>query len=187
MSERKPFLGSEFVSKSGGNLPGSSDAAYTLYTPKKLTSPVIVAVPHAGRAYPSDVAAKMREPQWSKLRLEDRCADLLGYGVAQATGTALLVAHAPRALIDLNRSPDDVDWGMISGAGVRRAANSHANRRARGGLGLVPRRLPGLGEIWREPLTCESLDARIDGVHRPYHTQLGRMMERLRDEWGASL
>ena len=113
----------------------------------------------------------------------------------KATGTGLLVAHAPRAMRDLNRAHDDVDWEMIGGARRRdpipqmitgkRAGG--ANRRARSGLGLVPRRLPGFGEIWRAPLPREELDARIDRIHRPYHEFLRAELERIRNAWGAAL
>src|SRR5205085_10672216 len=30
-------------------------------------------------------------------------------------------------------------------------------------------------------------DARIAGIHRPYHAALGRMLEGLRDQWGSAL
>lgn len=129
----------------------------------------------------------MREPAWGPARLEDRHADALGEAVAQATGAALLVARAPRALIDLNRAPDDIDWSMVAGAGARRAPHSAANRRARSGLGLVPRRLPGLGEVWKQRLAQADLDARIEGVHRPYHHAIATTLDRMRDRWGAAL
>ncbi|NQX95818.1 MAG: N-formylglutamate amidohydrolase, partial [Erythrobacter sp.] len=100
-----------------------------------------------------------------------------------------------RAMLDLNRAHDDVDWDMISGA--RRLARpaqtivsdraSSANRRARSGLGLVPRRLPGFGEIWRRPLGRHELDARIDHIHRPYHDFVSQELRRIRDAWGAAL
>lgn len=148
--------------------------------------PVLVAAPHGGRAYPEDVISNMREPA-SAIRLEDRFADRLAQEVAAQTGAALLVAHVPRAVIDLNRAPDDVDWSMIAGGRARSNVHSLANRRARSGLGLVPRRLPGLGEVWKKPIDQAELDRRIETVHRPYHAALGHTLETLRDRWGAAL
>jgi N-formylglutamate amidohydrolase len=129
----------------------------------------------------------MRDPTWGPARLEDRFADRLGETVAEATGAALLVAHAPRAMLDLNRAPDDVDWSMVAGVSGRRAPHSAANRRARSGLGLVPRRLPGLGEVWKRRLDLAELEARIDNIHRPYHRAVSETLDRLRDRWGAAL
>jgi len=157
--------------------------------------PVLIAVPHAGRAYPDHVLGELRDRTLCRLRLEDRHVDQLGVAIAKATGTGLLVAHAPRAMLDLNRAHDDVDWDMIGGArrSYRRIQTItgeqalSANRRARSGLGLVPRRLPGFGEIWRSPLPREELDARIDHIHRPYHEFLTAELQRIRDQWGSAL
>jgi N-formylglutamate amidohydrolase len=150
---------------------------------------VLVAVPHAGRAYPQAVTARMRDAPLAQLRLEDRHADRLGIAIARETGAALLLAHAPRALLDLNRAEDDIDWDMIEGGRPDDLAETgqRSNARARSGLGLVPRRLPGSGEIWRGRLAPAELAARIDGIHRAYHEALAAELARIRAEWGAAL
>lgn len=170
----------------GGSIPGKEGAAaFSLTLNQGTPVPVLVAVPHAGRSYPPDLLKAMRHPTAAALRLEDRYADLIAQQVAAATGAALLIAHAPRAMIDLNRAPDDVDWEMI--AGVQRKTSLAAGRRARSGLGLVPRRLPGMGDLWKQKLTPAELSERIEQIHEPYHAALGRALERLRDKWGAVL
>jgi N-formylglutamate amidohydrolase len=176
----------------GGCVPGLNGApAFTLTAPPRLRLPVLVAVPHAGRSYPPAVVARMRDPALAQLRLEDRHVDRIGVEIARQTGAALLVAHAPRALMDLNRAEDDIDWDMIEGGGLAEAtavvARHGSNARARSGLGLVPRRLPGSGEIWRGRLAPDELAARIDGIHRAYHTALSAELARIRAEWGAAL
>jgi N-formylglutamate amidohydrolase len=173
-------------------VPGLDEApAFTLTRPPRLRLPVLVAVPHAGRAYPPQVMAKMRDADTAQLRLEDRYADRLGIAVARETGAALLLAHAPRALLDLNRAEDDIDWDMVEGGrpdDVPAAElNQRSNARARSGLGLVPRRLPGSGEIWRGRLAPAELAARIEGIHQSYHTALAAELESIRAEWGAAL
>ncbi|KPF64538.1 N-formylglutamate amidohydrolase [Porphyrobacter sp. AAP60] len=180
------------VPVSGGRVPGLNDApAFTLSAPPQLRLPVLVAVPHAGRAYPPAVLARMRDPDLAQLRLEDRHVDRLGVEIARQTGAALLVAHAPRALLDLNRADDDIDWDMIDGGRPEGTAPASAgqggNRRARSGLGLVPRRLPGSGEIWRGRLDPDDLGDRIDGIHTAYHAALADTLARIRAEWGAAL
>lgn len=169
------------------DIPPAHDAPFSLTVPPALPVPVLIAVPHAGRCYPPQLTAAMRDPAWGAARLEDRYADALGEAVAEATGAALLVARAPRALIDLNRAPDDIDWSMVSDAGGRRVAHSAANRRARSGLGLIPRRLPGLGEVWKQRLSLTDLDARVENVHLPYHRAIAQTLDRMRDRWGAAL
>lgn len=188
-----PSSPGEVTVTGGGELPGSGGApAFSHHAPRAPALPVLIAVPHAGRHYPEVVLDRMRSARLSQLRLEDRHVDLLGIEAARQTGCGLLVAHAPRALIDLNRSEDDIDWDMIDGGPPRgRARNAPAahanNRRARSGLGLVPRRLPGFGDIWRGRMALAELDARIVGIHRPYHDRLAAELSRLRRDWGAAL
>lgn len=180
------------VPATGGYVPGLNDApAFTMAAPSRLRLPVLVAVPHAGRAYPPAVLGRMRDPVLAQLRLEDRHVDRLGVEIARQTGAGLLVAHAPRALLDLNRAENDIDWDMIEGgrpAGVAaNVAGQGSNARARSGLGLVPRRLLGSGEIWRGRLDPDELTARIEGIHQAYHAALGAELARIRSEWGVAL
>ncbi|WP_394269437.1 N-formylglutamate amidohydrolase [Qipengyuania sp.] len=174
--------------REGGSIPGGGGAALVLSGPRPSALPVLIGVPHAGRSYPEELCETMRGGEGTRLRLEDRYADLLGQEIARLTGAGILMAQAPRAMIDLNRASDDIDWSMVSGQQGRRAVpHSLANRRARSGLGLVPRRLPGLGEIWKHPIAADELEKRIAAIHRPYHQALGAELAHLRDRWGAAL
>lgn len=191
VSGNRNRLGEMRTTNGGAVLGELHGPAFTHIAPRAMPLPVLIAVPHAGRVYPAENLAQMRDAELCQLRLEDRYVDLLGVEIAKATGTGLMVAHAPRAMLDLNRAHDDVDWDMIEGPGRRLSKPelvlTGSNRRARSGLGLVPRRLPGFGEIWRERLKRDELDSRIDRIHRPYHSFLERELKRIRDEWGAAL
>ena len=171
----------------GGVIPGTSNPAFILQTPSDQSIPVLIAAPHAGRDYPDCVLEAMRDPGYSVLRLEDRYVDRIAAQVAAQTGAGLLVAQAPRAMIDLNRHSDDVDWEMIRDGQPGDQARNSGNRRSRSGLGLIPRRLPRLGEIWKGQISKAQLQDRIDTVHRPYHRALAQTLESLRDKWGAAL
>lgn len=172
----------------GGTIPdGGGRPAFTLSEPAPSPIPVMIAVPHAGRTYPSQLVEKMRFPGETALKLEDRLVDRLAEVVAESTGATLLVAHAPRAMIDLNRAVEDMDWEMLGPENAFEGAYRQTGRRARSGLGLVPRRISGLGELWKGGLRQSELDARVNGVHAPYHTQLADTLGRIRDRWGAAL
>lgn len=174
-----------FTRLTGGGVPGTDRPAYTLLTPQQRAMPVVISVPHAGRIYPPDVLARMRDPARASLMLEDRHADQIGLAIAQDTGATLLVADAPRAMLDLNRAPEDVDWAMIANGTGAKTLHSAANCRARSGLGLVPRRLARLGEIWKSPLEHHELEDRIASIHSPYHVALSQTLAAMRDQWGA--
>lgn len=186
--------GGRISAQAGDGTSSGQQAAFVHVAPTSSPLPILIAVPHAGRAYPDDVLRQFRDAEHSQLRLEDRHVDAVAVEIARATGTGLLVAHAPRAMVDLNRAQDDVDWHMVQ---QDRPPEPHyeshhcdaprSNARARSGLGLVPRRLPGFGEIWRQRLARSELDRRIDEIHRPYHTFLANELARIRDQWGAAL
>lgn len=184
--------GADSQHRPGGEIPGSHGVpAFALSGPLPSPIPVLIAVPHAGRAYPGSLLERMRNPGFAALRLEDRYVDLLARDVAKATGATLLVANAPRAMIDLNRAADDIDWEMF-GNGASGGAGSDVGsytpgRRARSGLGLIPRRLPGLGELWKRRHDETELAARIGGIHEPYHGALAEALAALRERWGAAL
>lgn len=172
----------------GGVIPGSPGTpAFSLTRTEPSPVPVLIAVPHAGRAYPGSLLERMRHPGSASLKLEDRYVDLLGERVARETGAALLVAHAPRAMIDLNRGHDDVDWDMFARGKPDGVGSYTPGLRARSGLGLIPRRLPGLGELWKRRHDEEDLSARIAGIHAPYHVCLAETLGSLRERWGAAL
>lgn len=150
-----------------------STPAFDLYGPEIPQSPVILSVPHAGRAYETSLTASARVPVAVLRRLEDRWADLLAHD-AIAQGYSVIVARAPRALIDLNRHVQEVDPAMVRGLPHGQPLRTSA--KLRGGLGLIPRRLHGVGELWRQPLDWAEVQSRVERVHRPYHTEIARLM-----------
>ncbi|MEE4450918.1 N-formylglutamate amidohydrolase [Novosphingobium resinovorum] len=172
----------------GGWIPGApGSAAFVLSERRPSAIPILIAAPHGGRDYPRTLMADLRHGPATALKLEDRHIDAIARRVAELTGASLLIARAPRAMIDLNRAPDDVDWEMFVREARPRDGGGTPSRRARSGLGLIPRRLPATGELWRRRLQADDLSARIAGVHEPYHAALAEMLARLRDRWGAAL
>jgi N-formylglutamate amidohydrolase len=145
--------------------------------------PVILSVPHAGRAYPPDLADDCRFPADRLLPLEDRLADRLAVASFEAGFTGI-VAKTPRAVIDLNRAERDMDPGMLSRP---MDVQPILSAKARGGLGLVPRRTAVLGDLWRRRFSPEEIDDRINRHHRPYHNRLEALMEAARRRHGTAI
>lgn len=151
--------------------------------PSQPQSPVVLSVPHAGRAYSNDLLARARVPREALEWLEDRHSDQL-VTLAVAEGASALIAHAPRAEIDLNRDIVEIDPRQLSPP----APVDHSiSQRALCGLGLVPHRLAGIGALWRTPLDRAELSRRVETVHRPYHTALTEMLEAARDRFGIAI
>lgn len=174
--------------KLGGIIPGTPGThAWSLSGPKPSAIPIVIAVPHAGRAYPGPLLRALRNPEAAALRLEDRLVDSVGRAAARDTGATLLVANAPRAMIDLNRAPEDVDWEMFGRDDRPAVASAEPSRRARSGLGLIPRRVPGAGELWNRSHHSDELAARMAGIHAPYHQALGSALAEVRARWGVAV
>jgi N-formylglutamate amidohydrolase len=151
--------------------------------PAAPTSPVVIAVPHAGRDYPRAMLAMARVEQGVLETLEDRHADRL-VGPAVAAGATAFVAQRARAWIDLNRGEREVDRTMI--APPLPAADVDETVRVRGGLGLVPRRVGGT-ELWRRPLGRAELDDRIAGLLRPWHAAIAAALAAARARFGVAV
>ena len=146
--------------------------------------PVLLSVPHAGRAYSPALLGASRLPRIKLETLEDRLVDRLVWrGVAAGAGA--IIADAPRAEIDLNRDEREVDASMV----VPRPHPSGLieSVRSRGGLGLIPTRLAGAGGIWRDRLPAAELARRIAEIHRPYHEAVESELMALRERFGIAI
>jgi len=151
--------------------------------PPGRAGPVVVAVPHAGRDYaPALIERSRLEAGWLA-QLEDRHADAL-IDDTIAAGAVAIVATRPRAWIDLNRDEREIDPTMLTGRVP--AGELISTVKSRGGLGLIPRRIQGGGEIWRRPLSIDEVAARISSDHRPYHAAVAAALAEARRRHGCA-
>ena len=153
------------------------------YALDEADGPVVLSVPHAGRDYPLPLRAALRVPLAALRPLEDRYADTLA--LAAQRSETMLVQRRARAWIDLNRAEHERDPVIDSGAD--RHATPHPSAKLRGGLGLVPRRVPGAGEIWHRRFDGEEIAARILQDYRPYHAALAAALKRARARYGIAI
>lgn len=162
---------------------GFKPAFTTTSAPPRL--PVLLSVPHAGSRYAPALLAASRLPASALAVLEDPLVDrLIQRGID--AGAAAIVARAPRAEIDLNRSLGDLDPAMVvASAGVRAAVP--ISRRAIAGLGLIPSRVAAHGAIWRRALPEAEVKRRIAEVHAPYHAAIEVALRQMRDRFGVAV
>ena len=152
--------------------------------PASPTTPLVVSVPHAGRDYPPALLANSLLPEPVLARLEDRFADRLVAGAA-ALGATVFIARRARAWIDLNRDERELDAAMI--VPPPRPDRLIASVKVRGGLGLIPRRIGGSGEILRQRLRPADVEARISSDHRPWHATIAEALAAARARFGIAL
>jgi N-formylglutamate amidohydrolase len=148
-----------------------SDTAFDIFRPMRQTAPVVFASPHSGRAYPADFVAASGLAETVLRSSEDAYVDRL-FAPAPAFGAPLLAARAPRAWIDLNRAPDELDPALIEGV-----ARGPLNPRVVSGLGVIPRVVANGRAIYRARIDRAEAEARIAAVWRPYHAALRALMD----------
>jgi N-formylglutamate amidohydrolase len=154
---------------------------FRLERPARLLTPVVVASPHSGRHYH---AAFMRATLLDERGIrssEDAFMDML-VADAPRLGAPLLLAEYPRAYLDLNRSPDELDPGVIEG--VSRVVQTP---RISSGLGVVPRVVANGRSIYRGKIKRAEAEARIAQIWHPYHAALTRLLEEAEATFGESI
>ena len=156
-------------------------SAFNLALPATRSTSVVFASPHSGRDYPSTFLRQAILDDRQIRSSEDAFVDLL-FESAPRHGAPLLTANAPRAYLDLNRGPDELDAALIEG--VRR--NPH-NPRIASGLGVVPRVVANGRAIYRGKISLEDAHQRIARYWRPYHDQLQTLLDENRNTFGEAI
>ena len=157
---------------------------FSLYQPALQIVPVVVDVPHAGRCYPRGFVEAARLPLRSLRRSEDAYVDRL-FAQSVSLGAPLLVAEFPRAYLDVNREPYELDPRMFEGR-VPPFANTRSMRVA-GGLGTIPRIVGDGQEIYLGRIPVQQGLARIEELYRPYHAGLRSLVQRTQGVFGTCI
>jgi N-formylglutamate amidohydrolase len=152
--------------------------AYDLSLPAGARSRLIVSSPHSGRDYPPAFLAASQLDARTIRSSEDAFVDQL-FADAPAHGAPLLAARAPRAYVDLNRAPDELDPSVIDGA-----PRGGLNPRISAGLGVVPRVVANGRAIYHGKLALAEAQARIARFWTPYHARLQALLEETRAACG---
>jgi N-formylglutamate amidohydrolase len=146
--------------------------------------PFIFSSPHSGRYYPERFLAMARLDRNAIRRSEDCYVDEL-FGGAIMLGAPMLAANFPRAYLDVNREPWELDPRMFAEP-VPPYCNIRSARVA-GGLGTVPK-LVGEGlDIYSGRLPLAEAIARIEVVYKPFHETLKRLLSRTHAAFGFAI
>ncbi|MEM7211534.1 MAG: N-formylglutamate amidohydrolase [Pseudomonadota bacterium] len=156
-------------------------APFRLLEPASLTSAAIFNSPHSGASYPKAMLERSRLTAHQLRASEDAFVDQL-FASAPEFGAPLLAATAPRAWLDLNRGPNELDPALIDGV-----QTSGLNQRIAAGLGVLPRIVAEGVPIYDGKLSIEEAQSRITDVHQPYHDMLGTLVRRGSQRFGKAV
>lgn len=170
-----------------GVLAGEADdfaTPFEIFEPTVLATPLIFNSPHSGRVYPKRFLMGSRLDALTLRRSEDAFVDEL-FAPCVGIGAPLMRANFPRAFLDLNREPFELDPQMFDGR-LPTFANTRSLRVA-GGLGTIPRVVGEAQEIYKGRIAVAEALTRIATLYKPYHQALRELIERAAGAFGMAV
>ncbi|HEX4553846.1 MAG TPA: N-formylglutamate amidohydrolase [Xanthobacteraceae bacterium] len=157
---------------------------FEILEPAESQGPVVFNSPHSGNIYPPAFLSAARLDLAQLRRSEDSFVDELFTGVVRR-GFPLMRAHFPRCYVDVNREPYELDPRMFDGR-LPSFANTRSMRVA-GGLGTVARVVGDAQEIYHQRIPVDDALRRIEGLYKPYHRALRRLVTRVHRDFGTAI
>jgi len=162
----------------------TAGGALDVRQPAARALPLVLASPHSGAEYPSDLLAASRLDPLTLRRSEDSFVDVL-FGAGPELGAPLLAARFPRAYLDVNREPWELDPAMFSDV-LPTFVNARSPR-VRMGLGTIARVVASGEEIYARKLCFAEAKQRVDALYYPYHQALRGLVEDTEEVFGGCL
>jgi N-formylglutamate amidohydrolase len=160
----------------------ANGVSHEVVAPARQILPLVFASPHSGCDYPQDFLAASRLDPLALRRSEDSFVDEI-FGAAPGLGAPLIRALFPRAFVDANREPFELDPAMFEGE-LPAYANTRSPRVA-AGLGTIARVVANGADIYRGKLEFSEALGRIRRHYWPYHQSLSDLVERTKARFGA--
>jgi len=152
---------------------------YRRHDPTGAPLPLVLDSPHSGTSYPADFAHL--PPRAVVRRAEDTHVETL-FACAPDAGATLVEALFPRAYIDPNRHPSDMDPAVLEEPWPGPVARS---RKTELGIGLVWRLAQGGVPMYARPLSVADVERRIALYYEPYHAAVAAALDERYRRFGA--
>ena len=165
-------------------MDGELACTFELHRATAARLPLVLASPHSGADYPTDFVAASRLDPLALRRSEDSFVNEL-FAAAPQLGVPLLSARFPRAYLDVNREPWELDPAMFADA-LPGYVNARSPR-VRMGLGTIARVVASGEEIYAGKLRFAEAQRRVEGLYHPYHRTLQRLVEETAALFGGCL
>ena len=163
----------------------SSDLPFSLrQTDGAAQYPLLVTSPHSGARYPDAFLAASRLDAHDIRQSEDMFVDDL-FATATQHGASLLSALYPRAYVDLNRAPYELEQVLFEDRLPDHVDKKSA--RASSGLGTVPRLVAENEPIYHGKLTFADAEKRIQDIYQPFHKKMSGLLDTMKAEHGFAV
>src|SRR4051812_26168861 len=161
-----------------------SNTVLDLRLPATRTLPLVLTSPHSGNDYPHDLLSSSRLDPVTLRRSEDSFVDEI-FATAPELGAPLLAARFPRAYLDVNREPWELDPTMFSD-NLPAFVNVRSPR-VRMGLGTIARVVASGEEIYARKLRFIEARHRVETLYNPYHQAVRRLLDETEGLFGTYL
>lgn len=158
--------------------------AFETIRPRRVMAPLVFNSAHSGRDYPERFLRMTRLDHLSIRQSEDAFVDEL-FARAPHLGAPLVRAHFPRAYLDVNREPWELDPTMFVEPLSDRFNTT--SPRVAAGLGTLARVVAENKPIYRDRLTLDDARMRIEGIYQPYHATLQRLLTEAHGAFGVAV
>ena len=160
------------------------ESAVGIEAPAPQLLAMVFASPHSGSTYPPAFLAQSALDAVTLRRSEDSFVDEL-FACAPRRGAPLIKALFPRAFLDPNREPFELDPAMFEDPLPDHVSSD--TPRVQAGLGTIARLVSSGAEIYKTKLTFAQAERRVERLYRPYHTALERLMATTEAQFGHCL
>ncbi|MBX9927047.1 MAG: N-formylglutamate amidohydrolase, partial [Hyphomicrobiaceae bacterium] len=157
---------------------------FVVYQPTRQTAPFVWCSPHSGRVYPRQFLDAVRLDPLALRKSEDCYVDGLVSCVA-SLGAPLIAARFPRAYLDVNREPYELDPELFDEP-LPDYANTQSARVV-GGLGTIARIVADGEEIYARRLPLNAAFERIELLYKPFHAELMALFEKTKRQFGYAV
>ncbi len=152
--------------------------------PAVQSQPLVFSSPHSGRLYTDEFVTASQLDPLTLRRSEDSFVDEI-FADASDAGAPLIHALYPRAYLDPNREPWELDPSMFDGP-LPSFVNTRSIR-ARSGFGTIARSVTGGAEIYPNKLPFDLAEDRIRALYVPYHESLRTLIHRTMSRFGFAV
>ena len=156
----------------------------SILKPRIESSACVFSLPHSGREYMSSFIDSSRLEYKILRSSEDFFLDYF-FDISPEYGSSLIKANFPRAFLDLNREPFELDPEMFSDK-LPEFINTSSKKVALG-LGTIPRVVSNGREIYTNKLKWKDAEKRIENFYFPFHMNLKQLLIKKKSVFGFSV